>query len=97
MKLYISGRITGLPYEEAEKMFNAAQAFLETQGFEVLNPTKNGLAPQAPWCEHMLADIRMLFSADGIFMLSDWQESRGARIEHGIAKEMGLPVYYCGL
>lgn len=79
-------------------MFDATQTFLEAQGFKALNPMRNGLDPvEASWQEHMTVDIAMLFNADGVFMLSGWEDSPGARIEHYIAKEIGLPVYYCGL
>lgn len=38
MKIYISGKITGLPYDEAAAIFNRAKAFLLAKGFEVVNP-----------------------------------------------------------
>lgn len=97
MKIYISGRITGLPYDQVERVFDTAQAYLEAQGFEVLNPTKNGLDPSASWEEHMAADLTMLFSADGIYMLPGWQESKGAKVEYYVAHALEMPVYFSGL
>ena len=86
MKVYISGRISGLPYEEVERKFAAAEAHWTGPNFLVLNPLKNGLDRSASWEEHMVADIRMLMEADKVVMLSDWKESRGARIEEAIAR-----------
>ena len=97
VKAYISGRITGLPYDEVERAFFGAEAVLEALDYEVLNPLKNGLDRTASWREHMTADIAMLMQADVVFMLPDWNESKGARIEHYIANEMKKTVYYNGL
>jgi len=40
--------------------------------------------------EYMIADITALFYCDAIFMLNGWEESKGARIEKFIAKEVGI-------
>ena len=42
MRIYISGKISGLPYKEAEQRFEDAEALLTELGFEVINPLKNG-------------------------------------------------------
>ena len=44
MKIYISGKITGLPLEETRRKFADAQALLEEIGFEVVNPMEEGLS-----------------------------------------------------
>jgi len=97
MKVYISGRISGLDKTQAEVRFYAAQRFLESLGHEVFNPFDNCLAEDATWSDHMVADIRMLFEADAIYMLPDWRESTGARIEHHIATETQKAIHYCDL
>lgn len=38
MKIYVSGKISGLPIEEAKQRFANSQALLESIGFEVVNP-----------------------------------------------------------
>ena len=53
---------------------------------------ENGLPIDSPWEQHMLRDIELLMGCGGIFLLPDWKESRGARIEHAIAKELGLLI-----
>lgn len=60
MKVYISGRITGIPYDEVEINFNLAENRLKEDGFEVVNPLNNGLSANHTWCEHMKADIKLL-------------------------------------
>lgn len=40
MRIYISGKITGLPFDEAFKMFENAENKLKFRGYEVVNPMK---------------------------------------------------------
>ena len=50
MKIYVSGKITGLPIEEAKQRFANSQALLESIGFEVVNPLEFGLCDEkASW------------------------------------------------
>ena len=41
-----------------------------------------------------LKDIADLLHCNAIYMLQGWQESKGARIEHYIATELGLHIMY---
>ena len=92
MKIYISGKITGLPFEEVEVNFTNAQNRLEEAGFKVVNPLNNGLPDNSTWMEHMKADIKLLMECDIICLLSNWRDSTGAKIEWNLAKEMGYKV-----
>ena len=87
MKIYISGKITGFPIDDVRDRFNTAESFLESAGFEVVNPLKNGLAVSEPWERHIVKDVELLMSCDAIYMLDCWRSSRGARIEYNIALE----------
>jgi hypothetical protein len=93
-RIYISGKITGLPYSEVKERFQKAQDFLEKTGFEVFNPTKNGLTASHKWEQHLLRDIELLFSCDAIYMLNGWTDSTGSRIEHNIASETGKEIIF---
>lgn len=92
MKVYISGQITGLPIEEARERFEEAQIHLEEQGCKVFNPLENGLPADATWEEHMKADIKILMECDAIYLLNNWKDSKGARIERDIAVALGYLV-----
>lgn len=94
MKVYISGKITGLDYEEAVKLFSQAEDYLLSIGMEPVNPLKNGLPISASWVNHMVRDIEMLMGCEAIYLLTNWFESRGARIERNIAVEMGMDVMF---
>ena len=94
-KIYISGKITGLTTEEIKSRFGNAELAIEIAGDEPVNPLK--VAPYDPahtWEHYMVEDIRALLGCNAILMLSNWQDSKGARIEHAIAKEMGLEIFY---
>lgn len=96
MKTYISGKITGLEIPVAEKLFEHAELQVkQLHGGEPVNPMKIlPYHPEHTYKDYMIADIKALFDCEAIYMLSNWRESRGARIEHTIAIEMGHKVFY---
>lgn len=91
--VYISGQITGLELKEAKANFDKAEALLLEKGYKPLNPMKV-IPPLSgkSWKEYILDDIVQLFNCDGIFLLDNWQDSKGARIEQFIAQEMGMVI-----
>jgi hypothetical protein len=94
MRIYISGKITGLNYADVLKKFNDAQDLLESLGFEVINPLNNGLSQSHTWRQHIVRDVEILLPCDAIFMIGDWVESVGARCEYHIAQETGKIILY---
>jgi hypothetical protein len=93
MKLYISGPVSGMPGLNKDA-FNAAEIQLDAAGHSVINPIKNGLPDDAPWVDHMRADIKMLMDCDGVAYLPGWENSRGAKIEIELARALGFPVLH---
>jgi len=96
-KVYISGKITGLDYEEVERRFNNAQIVLECAGLQPVNPLRvcEGMdVEKHSWTEFMMADIKALFECRFIYMLSNWGSSKGARVEYAIAQAMGIKVMF---
>lgn len=94
MKIYISGKITGIPIQEAETKFQAAQDLLEELGFDVVNPLKNGLKKNSSYEEHMKIDIELILSCDVVYMMDGWINSVGACIEYDIAIRMGKKILF---
>lgn len=95
MKIYISGKITGLDINVAEGYFETVENLLRKGGHQPVNPCK--ILPYHPdhsWQKYMLADIEALMACDAILMLENWTDSKGAKIEHAIAEKLGLAVYY---
>ena len=93
-KIYISGKISGLPIEQAKKKFEHVADVLREHGHRPFNPFDNGLPDTEPWDKHMRADIAMMMECDEVVMLPCWKDSRGAQIEHRIAKELDMPIVY---
>ena len=92
MKVYISGQITGLPFDQVEENFFNAQNRLEEKGFKVVNPLNNGLSPDDKWEHHMKEDIKLMMECDTIYLLKNWKDSKGAKIERDIAVALGYDV-----
>jgi len=88
-RTYISGPMTGLPDANYPE-FNRVAAQLRELGYTVLNPAEN--PKRDTWAEYMRLAIAQLVQCDEIHMLRGWKQSRGARMEHGIARELGLVV-----
>lgn len=63
MKIYISGPISGLPYEAVRARFERDKRDLAAADFEPVSPLENGLPPDAPWEEHMKRDLAILARA----------------------------------
>lgn len=95
MRIYISGKISGLPLREVKEKFEKAEVHLEELCCIPVNPLKkSGFNPDASWEHHMIEDIRLLFECDAIYMLDDWLDSRGAIIEKNIAEITGKQVFF---
>ena len=101
--VYLSGQITGLHLVEAKGNFERAEmeaikSFGSVIGtherLRIVNPMKIDHNPSAEWEDYMEKDIAQLLRCRGIYMLNNWKFSKGARIEHAIAVELGLPVIY---
>ena len=94
MKVYISGKITGVPVDIATAKFQQAEQQVMAYGYEPVNPMKNGIDASEPWEKHMAADVPMLLECEAIYLLTDWSDSKGARIEANIAQECGMEIMY---
>jgi len=94
MRVYISGQITGLQYEDVKAKFSKAEQEIIEKGHEVVNPLNNGLPHLAPWELHMAMDVILLMSCNAIFMLPDWPLSKGATLEKNIAQFTGKQIIY---
>lgn len=92
-KIYISGQITGLSPEVYENMFSEAEAMLEGLGFIPVNPLKNGLPGNSSWEQHMGKDIELMLGCSSMYLLDNWINSKGAKIELAVAMQCGLIIF----
>lgn len=93
MVIYISGGITNVP--DYKRHFKKAERRLRKH-FDVINPAKvlSKMPKNTPYEVYMDMSLAMLKNSDLIYMLKNWNESRGACAEHGYALEHGIPIVY---
>jgi hypothetical protein len=90
-RVYVAGPMTGiadLNYPE----FNRASQYLRELGYHVENPAENTPPACGSWEGYMRLAIAQLVTCDEIHMLRGWKGSKGARIEHNLAADLGLLV-----
>lgn len=64
----------------------------EPAGFEVFNPAEQEDTGKS-WTWYMRKDIAGLMECDAIFLLKDWEESKGARLEYYIAQQLEMKIF----
>jgi hypothetical protein len=93
MKLYLAGPMTGYPKLNFPA-FTAEAARLRALGFEIVNPAELNEGSGGDWLACMRVDIKALVDCDGVALLPGWEKSRGAPIEQGLARDLGLLVFW---
>jgi hypothetical protein len=96
-KVYLSGKITGLPREEYTENFKRAEEALRQLGYRrIVNPIKvwacrwNWLYKIAGYKLTLLYDLWLLMRSDMIYRMPGWGGSRGVKIESYVALQMGV-------
>lgn len=94
MTTYIAGPMTGIP-EFNYPLFNEVAAELRANGVEVHNPAENDCGSFGkPWEFYMRLALKQLLECDSVCLLPGWQNSRGARIEESLARELDMDVLW---
>lgn len=84
-KVFISGRVSGLDYNDVCMKFFEAEKDLTNWGYKVVNPIKLCKAHWS-WLRCMIVCLWHLTWCDKIYLLDNWHESRGSRMEYKWAK-----------
>lgn len=95
-KVYISGRISGLPRDQYMRLFFISASMLKKKGYEPVNPTRFWLSKWYKQLTKVLGhktaynltlfyDLWRLIHCDLIYKIPGWQQSRGANIESCVA------------
>lgn len=94
--LYITGPMSGM-VDLNYPAFMRAEELLRGHGFDVLNPAriddmypKVDGEPARGWSWYMRKSIPMVCEANGLALLPNWQLSAGSRVEHSVAKALGM-------
>ena len=106
-RVFISGKITGEPIWECINKFTKAESNIIRllkldmrldmggNGDVVFNPPfLAGIHFGIKHDEAMEICFNVLETCTHIYMLKDWELSRGAKMEHDMAKEYGLEIIY---
>jgi hypothetical protein len=89
--IYVAGKVTNLPYNEVYAKFKVKQMELEAKGYYVLNPC-DLIAADCEWEEAMRISVMALSSAHYIYLLPDWWQSEGAKLERALALKLRIPT-----
>ena len=89
-RLYISGKIRGEDEAACKVKFYSVQLMLEARGFEVVNPLELVGNWDAPRNEALSKCLIVISKCDALYMLPDWEDSEGARIEASFARQIGV-------
>ncbi len=95
-KIYISGPISGLPEPKVSFSFRETERVLRElfPSSELVNPLNNGLPFDAPWEEHIEADLRIMEECNAVYFMDGWENSLGCQVEHARAVELLIDRYY---
>jgi len=94
MKIYISGKITGLDYQEAFENFARVEKYLKKIGVqEVFNPMTE-VDTMLPYREQMEFCISNLKKCDMILLQNNWNESPGCHEELTNAQRFQKHIRY---
>ena len=91
VKVFISGKVSGMDYYVAFNKFSEEEAMLSRIGYEVVNPTKL-CKKHWSWLRCMVVCLWNLLWCNCVYQLDNWLDSRGARIEYKWAKFLGKKI-----
>jgi len=90
MRVYLSGKITGLPDLQVRAQFARSAERLQKAGFETVNPMELDHTHDQFWESYMRVDLQSMLTCDAIYMMPGWEHSRGAKLEYELAKELNF-------
>jgi hypothetical protein len=94
MKIYIAGKVSGENIAQCTIKFGQAQIEIEKLGHEAINPLQVVNNWHTPWQPAMRMCITALMTADAVYFLPDYRNSKGAMLELFISEMVDLPTIY---
>lgn len=94
MKIYIAGKISGLNRYDVINKFEAAQKPLVANGHQVFIPSVLPAYDEVSHEDYLHICYAMIDICDAVYMLSDWQQSKGARMELQYAADYRKEILY---
>lgn len=90
-RVYIAGKISGMETQAAIE-FQTAEDLLLKLGYEVVNPMKLPHEHDKSWESYMKECIKFLVDCDHIYLLDNWSQSTGAKIECQLALSLKIEL-----
>ena len=87
MKIYIAGKITGLDRAQVIQKFEAAEKELQEKGHKTFIPSVLPAYQEVSHEDYLHICFSIIDVCDAIYLLSDWEQSKGALLEYEYAKE----------
>lgn len=94
MKVYVAGKVTGLPNSEVFRKFNGSVRTLKKDGHAVMSPAVLVLNEDFEHEDYMHVCFAMIDVCDAVFMQRDWRDSEGARMEREYATDHRKRIIY---
>lgn len=88
-KLETEGYICVNPHEINREIYDKWEKIQKPDNNVLLQNHENEM-----WCEFMKSDIQHLVKCDCVFLLDNYETSRGCRLEIVIAQKLNIPIYY---
>lgn len=98
MLIYVSGKYSGSIDENIEEAAQIAAELWE-KGHAVICPHLNTAhfeqrCPSVTWETYISGDLNMISRCDGMVMVPNWEDSKGAIVERDYALSLKMPVWY---
>lgn len=96
--VYISGKITDTNKQKQRDnldLFNKKEVELMNIWPNVFNPATMETKEDTPWEVYLARDLAWIAqNKPDLFMLKNWENSKGAKLERQFAKVLGLNIFY---
>ena len=94
MKIYVSGKITGIPRDEAAAIFEQARERLLLQGHEPFVPTVLPDYADVSHGDYLHVCHAMIDICDAVYVLDNWRTSTGSHEEIQYAADWRKEIIY---
>ena len=94
MKVYVAGKVKGLPENQIFTKFNSSVRTLKEGGHAVMSPAVLVLNGGFGHEDYMHVCYAMIDVCDAVFMQRDWRNSKGARMEREYATDHRKRIIY---
>jgi len=95
--VYIAGPVSSKGYEIAFNDFKKTHNYLiENYNFKYIYNVFDiiDISKDKTWEEYMVETYKILLKCNSIYLQSGWENSKGATIEHSIAKILGYKIFF---